>query len=291
MSESMCAQASGSKGSGGLIVEKRMLAENIYLMKVYAPRIAKAALPGQFVIVRASEHGERIPLTISDYNAVRGVVTLVTQVVGVSSRLICRKAEGERLTDIAGPLGRPSEFVYKTPAELTSGRWLFVGGGLGAAPVYPQVKWLHAHGATIDVIVGAKSASLLIFQEEMRAVCRTLYIATDDGSAGQKGLVTDVIRRLVEEDRQSYETVVAIGPMIMMKFVAQLAQQYQIPSVVSMNTLMVDGTGMCGACRVTVGGKTQFTCVNGPEFDGALVDFDEAMRRQTMYREIEINGK
>jgi ferredoxin--NADP+ reductase len=285
--EIVCARAAAGEGVEGLIIKKRKLAENIYLMAIYAPRIAKAALPGQFVIVRAGEYGERVPLTISDYDAVCGTVTLVTQVVGVSSRLICRKAKGERLTDIAGPLGRPSEFVHKTPDELKAVRWLFVGGGLGAAPVYPQVKWLHARGATVDVVVGAKSASLLLFRKEMQAVCSALHIVTDDGSAGQKGLVTDVVRRLVEEEGARYDRVVAIGPMIMMKFVAQLAQSYQLPSVVSLNTLMVDGTGMCGACRVTVGGKTQFACVDGPEFDGALVDFDEAMRRQTMYRPME----
>ncbi|MDR1680206.1 MAG: sulfide/dihydroorotate dehydrogenase-like FAD/NAD-binding protein [Prevotellaceae bacterium] len=286
--EGLCAGAAGGEGSRGLIVEKRELAENIYLMRIYAPRIAKAALPGQFVMVRASEWGERIPLTISDYDAAQGTVTLVTQVVGMSSRLICRKAAGEQLTDIAGPLGRPSEFVHRTPEELAGGRWLFVGGGLGTAPVYPQVKWLHAHGASVDVIIGAKSAPLLIFRKEMEGVCKALHIATDDGSAGQKGFVTDVMRRLVDDEQQDYTMVVAIGPMIMMKFVAQLAQAYHIPSVVSLNMLMVDGTGMCGACRVTVGGKTQFTCVDGPEFDGAAVDFDEAMRRQNMYNELNV---
>ncbi|MDR2359560.1 MAG: sulfide/dihydroorotate dehydrogenase-like FAD/NAD-binding protein [Prevotellaceae bacterium] len=270
------------------IVEKRFLATDIYLMDIVAPRIARAALPGQFVMVRATETGERVPLTICDYNASRGTITLVTQIVGASSRLICQKEQGESLLDVVGPLGRPSDLTHKSNDELQRLRLLFVAGGLGTAPVYPQVKWLHEHGATVDVVIGAKTASLLIFREEMQAVCARLYIATDDGSAGRKGLVTDVIKQLVEEEKQSYDTIVAIGPMIMMKFVALQAKSYRIPVVVSLNTLMVDGTGMCGACRVNIGGQTKFTCVDGPEFDGALVDFDEAMRRQTMYRQMEL---
>ena len=273
------------------IVEKRFLATDIYLMDVMAPRIARSALPGQFVMVRATETGERVPLTICDYNASRGTITLVTQIVGASSRLICQKEQGESLLDVVGPLGRPSELVHKTDDELQRLRLLFIAGGLGTAPVYPQVKWLHGHGATVDVVIGAKTASLLIFQEEMQAVCTHLYVATDDGSAGRKGLVTDVIKHLVEEEKQSYDTIIAIGPMIMMKFVALQAKSYHIPVVVSLNTLMVDGTGMCGACRVNIGGQTKFTCVDGPEFDGALVDFDEAMRRQTMYRQYELRVK
>jgi ferredoxin--NADP+ reductase len=265
------------------IVEKRFLAKDIFLMDVIAPRIAASALPGQFVMVRATETGERIPLTICDYNASQGTITLVTQIVGASSRLICQKEKGESLLDVAGPLGRPSELVHKTAEELRQMRLLFVAGGLGTAPVYPQAKWLHERGATVDVIIGAKTAALLIFREEMQAASSHLYIATDDGSAGRKGLVTEVIRQLVEEEKQSYDTIIAIGPMIMMKFVALQAKSYHIPVVVSLNTLMVDGTGMCGACRITVGGQTKFTCVDGPEFDGALVDFDEALRRQAMY--------
>ena len=269
------------------IIKKRILAQDIVLMDVEAPRIAKSALPGQFVIVRADEQSERIPLTICDYNTSQNTVTIVTQIVGASSRMICEKNENESLLDMVGPLGHPSEFIHKTSDELKQLRLLFVAGGLGAAPVYPQVKWLHEHGVAVDVIIGAKNKDLLILQDEMKAVCRNFHIATDDGSAGQKGLVTDVIKRLIDEEKQTYDAIIAIGPMIMMKFVALLAKSYNIPSVVSLNTLMVDGTGMCGACRVTVGGKTKFACVDGPEFDGALVDFDEAMRRQTMYRHIE----
>jgi len=272
------------------ILEKRTLAKDIVLMNVEAPRIARAALPGQFVIVRADEHSERIPLTISDYDAARSTITLVTQIVGAGSRKIAAKEKGESLLDVVGPLGHPSEFVRKTPDELKKLHLLFVAGGLGTAPVYPQVKWLHEHGANVDVIIGAKTKELLIFTDEMKAVCNNLYIATDDGTAGRKGLVTDVVKQLVEEEKKKYDTIIAIGPMIMMKFVAAAARSLNIPSVVSLNTLMVDGTGMCGACRVTVGGKTKFACVDGPEFDGALVNFDEAMRRQTMYRNIEIEA-
>lgn len=266
------------------ILEKRYLAENIYLMKVLAPRIAKSALPGQFVIVRSDEFGERVPLTISDYDAEEGSVTIVTQTIGVSTRKICALETGDRLADMAGPLGHPSEFVHESPEELRKKRFLFVAGGVGTAPVYPQVKWLHEHGVKADVIIGAKTKSMLIYTEAMRAVADTLYIATDDGSEGFHGMVTAVIQELVEKQGKHYDTCVAIGPMIMMKFVARTTKPLGLKTIVSLNALMVDGTGMCGACRVSVGGKTRFTCVDGPEFDAHEVDFDEAMRRQGMYR-------
>lgn len=266
------------------ILEKRYLAENIYLMKVLAPRIAKSALPGQFVIVRSDEFGERVPLTISDYDAEEGSVTIVTQTIGVSTRKICALETGDRLADMAGPLGHPSEFVHESPEELRKKRFLFVAGGVGTAPVYPQVKWLHEHGVKADVIIGAKTKSMLIYTEAMRAVADTLYIATDDGSEGLHGMVTAVIQELVEKQGKHYDTCVAIGPMIMMKFVARTTKPLGLKTIVSLNALMVDGTGMCGACRVSVGGKTRFTCVDGPEFDAHEVDFDEAMRRQGMYR-------
>ncbi len=269
------------------IVRKRQLAENIYLMDIHAPRVARTAQPGQFVIVRVNEQGERIPLTISDYNAGEGWVSIVTQTIGVSTRKICARDRGESLTDFAGPLGRPSEFIHLAPEELTRKRFLFVAGGLGAAPVYPQVKWLSQHGVKADVIMGAKTKELLIMQDEMRAVAGNVYIATDDGSAGFHGLVTDLLRDLIDNQGKTYDEVIAIGPMIMMKFLAAATLPYGIPTIVSLNTLMVDGTGMCGACRVTVDGKTRFTCVEGPEFDGHKVDFDEAMRRQGMYRTLE----
>lgn len=268
------------------IVSKRVLTPTITLMEVEAPRLAAAALPGQFLIVRARDLGERIPLTICDYNRSKGTVTICTQAIGASTRLINSLEEGECFTDFVGPLGQPSEFVYWSDARLRDTRFLFVAGGLGAAPVYPQVKFLHEKGAKIDIIAGAKTAELIILEEELRAVCDHLYICTDDGSRGEKGLVTGVIDRLLAEDN-SYGKAVAIGPMIMMKFTALTLRPSGIPLTVSLNTLMVDGTGMCGACRVTVGGRTRFACVDGPEFDAYEVDFDEAMRRQGMYRDLE----
>ena len=265
------------------ILEKRLLAENIYLMKIDAPRVARAALPGQFVIVRADRVGERIPLTIADFDAEEGSVTIVIQTLGLSTRKICALEAGEALADFAGPLGRPSEFVHEPLEELRKRRYLFIGGGVGTAPVYPQVKWLKEHGVEVDVIIGAKNRDMLIYTQEMERVASELYIATDDGSAGFKGLVTALFEQLMAEGKH-YDECVAIGPMIMMKFVALTTKRYNLKTTVSLNALMVDGTGMCGACRVTVAGKTRFTCVEGPEFDAHEVDFDEAMRRQGMYR-------
>lgn len=268
------------------IVKKRFLTPTICLMEVDAPRMAESAQPGQFLIVRTHDKGERIPLTVCDYNREVGTVTIVTQIVGASSRQICHLNEGDSFTDFAGPLGQPSEFIHMSDSDLAGKRYLFIAGGLGTAPVYPQVKYLHSRGVEVDVIIGAKSSSLLILENEMRSICRNLYICTDDGSYGEKGLVTDVMRRLASKGER-YDMGVAIGPMIMMKFATITAKEIGLPLIVSLNTLMVDGTGMCGACRVTVGGKTKFACVDGPEFDAYLVDFDEAMRRQGMYRKIE----
>ena len=266
------------------IVEKRALAENIYLLRIEAPRVAHSALPGQFVIVRVDEQGERVPLTIADFDKEQGTVTIVIQTIGVSTRKLCELGEGDYIADFAGPLGNPSEFVHMSAEELASRRFLFVAGGVGTAPVYPQVKWLNEHGAKVDVIIGAKTASMLIYTKEMAQVCDNLYIATDDGSEGFKGMVTAKIKQLIDEQGKQYNECVAIGPMIMMKFVTLTTRDYSLRTTVSLNALMVDGTGMCGACRVSVGGKTLFTCVDGPEFDGHQVDFDEAMRRQAMYR-------
>lgn len=265
------------------ILEKRCLAQGIWLMKILAPRVASSALPGQFVIVRADERGERIPLTIADFDKEAGTVTIVTQTIGVSTRKICALETGDALADFAGPLGHPSEFVRLSPEELRSRRYVFIGGGVGTAPVYPQVKWLHEHGVEADVIIGAKNKEMLIYADEMRAVAKNLHIATDDGSEGFKGLVTQLLEKLIA-DGVRYDECVAIGPMIMMKFVALTTKKYALKTTVSLNALMVDGTGMCGACRVSVGGRTRFTCVDGPEFDAHEVDFDEAMRRQGMYR-------
>ncbi len=266
------------------IIEKRELAENIYLTRVKAPRIAHSAQPGQFVIVRPDKQGERTPLTIADYNSEEGTVTLVTQALGVSTRKIVAKGAGDYLADVAGPLGRPSDFVAEPIEEVRKRRYIFIGGGVGAAPVYPQVKWLTERGVEVDVIVGAKTKELLIYAEEMRKVATNLYIATDDGSEGFHGLVTALLEKLINEEGKQYDVCVAIGPMIMMKFVPLTAKKFNLPCIVSLNALMVDGTGMCGACRVTIAGKTKFTCVDGPEFNAYDVDFDEAMRRQGMYR-------
>ncbi|GHT15816.1 ferredoxin-NADP+ reductase subunit alpha [Bacteroidia bacterium] len=269
------------------IVKKTVLAKDIVLMDILAPRVAASALPGQFVIVRTHATGERIPLTICDYNAAAGTVTIVTQIVGLSSRRLCALQEGDCLDTFVGPLGKPSEWLELAPQDLQRKSILFVAGGLGAAPVYPQVKWLCEQGAKADVIMGAKNQSLFILHDEMKAAARNLYMATDDGSAGFHGLVTDLFKDLMDKQGKTYDLVVAIGPMIMMKFTALATLPYKIKTIVSLNTIMVDGTGMCGACRVSVDGKVRFTCVEGPEFDGHLVDFDEALRRQTMYRDQE----
>lgn len=265
------------------IVSKRELAPNITEMRVLAPRVAEAARPGQFVIVRVDETGERIPLTICDYDPSEGTVTIVTQTVGHSSGKINHLNEGDAFLDFAGPLGLPSDLLDLSPEELKNTKVLFVAGGVGTAPVYPQAKWLHEHGATPDVIIGARTKSLFTYVEEMKKVAN-VYLATDDGSAGFHGLVTALMKDLIDNQGKHYDRCVIIGPMIMMKFAAMTTKDYGIPTMVSLNALMVDGTGMCGACRVNVGGRTRFTCVEGPEFDGHLVDFDEAMRRQNMYK-------
>lgn len=256
-------------------------------MDVYAPRVSESALPGQFVIVKVGDKGERVPLTICDYDHSRGSVTIVTQVVGASSMKICSLEKGEAFDSFVGPLGHPSEFVYENIDELRDKKILFIAGGVGTAPTYPQVKWLHEQGIKADVILGAKTKDLVILKDELAAVAGELIIATDDGSLGFKGMVTDCMRNEIDNNGKKYDVVVTIGPMIMMKFVALTTKKYGIKTIVSLNTLMVDGTGMCGACRVTVGGKTRFTCVEGPEFDGHEVDFDEAMRRQGQYKTIE----
>ena len=344
------------------IIDKQQLTPLIYSLWVEAPRIAASAKPGQFLIVRTGENGERIPLTICDYNPVNGTVRIVVQIAGVSSNKICHLNVGDCLTDVAGPLGKPSDFMVIPEEDLKDKRYLFVAGGVGAAPVYPQAKYLHERGAYVDVIIGARNKDLIIMADEMRKVCTNLYICTDDGSQGEKGVVTLLMERLcataptdtqkgtmganpgvfAPTDTQNgtegafpgdfaptdtqkgtmganpgvsapsgtqngtegafpgdfapsgtqngtmgavpYDMCVAIGPMIMMKFATLMAKKLGLPITVSLNTLMVDGTGMCGACRVSVAGKTMFACVDGPEFNGYDVDFDEALRRQTLYR-------
>ena len=230
------------------------------------------------------EKGERIPLTICDYDREAGTITIVIQTVGASTEKMVRLKAGEYFEDVVGPLGNPSEFVHEDVEELKKKKYLFVAGGVGTAPVYPQVKWFHEHGLEADVIVGAKTKDLVILEKEMEAVAGNLYVTTDDGSYGRKGMVTEVIKDLVENQGKHYDVCVAIGPMIMMKFVCLLTKDLNIPTIVSMNPIMVDGTGMCGACRLTVGGKVKFACVDGPEFDGHEVNFDEAMKRQQMYK-------
>ena len=266
------------------ILKAEQLADKIFLMDVEAPRVAKSCEPGEFVIVKMDEIGERIPLTICDYNREAGVVTIVFQIVGASTQRMSHLKAGDAFEDVVGPLGRPSEFVHEDLEVLKNKKMLFVAGGVGTAPVYPQVKWLRAHGIDADVIVGAKNKDLLILEDQMRAVAGNLYVTTDDGSYVRKGMVTDVIKDLVINQGKKYDVCVAIGPMIMMKFVCLLTKELNLPTIVSMNPIMVDGTGMCGACRLTVGDEVKFACVDGPEFDGHLVNFDEAMKRQQMYK-------
>ena len=260
------------------------LADKIFLMDIEAPRVAKSCEPGQFVIVKMDEKGERVPLTICDYDREEGIVTIVFQIVGASTAIMSEMKAGDAFEDFVGPLGCPTELIYENIDELKNKKILFVAGGVGTAPVYPQVKWLHEHGVDADVIIGSKTKDLLILEKEMEAVAGNLYITTDDGSYGRSGMVTDTIKYLVNEQGIKYDHCVAIGPMIMMKFVCLLTKELNIPTVVSLNPIMVDGTGMCGACRVQVGNEVKFACVDGPEFDGHLVDFDQAMKRQQMYR-------
>lgn len=269
------------------ILEAEELTTNIYQMVVEAERTAKTCMPGQFVIVRTDENSERIPLTICDYDREKGTVTIVFQTVGASTYKMAKLKAGDSFHDFVGPLGRPSELTEETDEALRSKKILFVAGGVGTAPVYPQVKWLKEHGVSADVIIGAKTKDLLILEKEMEKVAGNLYVTTDDGSYGRSGMVTQTIKDLVTEEGKHYDTCVAIGPMIMMKFVCKMTEELEIPTVVSLNPIMVDGTGMCGACRVTVGGEVKFACVDGPEFDGHKVNFDEAMKRQQIYKTAE----
>lgn len=268
------------------ILEAKELTANIFSMVVEAERVAKSCEPGQFVIVRTDADAERIPLTICDYDREKGTVTIVFQIVGAGTQYMSSLKAGDAFHDFVGPLGCPSEFVKENIEELKKKSILFVAGGVGTAPVYPQVKWLHEHGVAADVIVGAKTKDILILEDEMKAVAGNLYVTTDDGSYGRSGMVTQTITDLINEGKH-YDVCVAIGPMIMMKFVCKLTKELNLPTVVSLNPIMVDGTGMCGACRVTIGDEVKFACVDGPEFDGHLVNFDEAMQRQQIYKTAE----
>lgn len=266
------------------IVEKKQLNEVVYLMDIEAPRVAKAANPGQFIIVIIDEKGERIPLTIADYDLERGTVSIVFQVVGDSSRKLSLLEAGDSVSDFVGPLGQPSEFIHKDIEELKKKRIIFIAGGVGAAPVYPQVKWMHDHGVDVDVIIGARSKDIVIFEDKMRSVAKNVYMCTDDGTYGFHGNVTMLLDDLVKNQGKEYDEAIVIGPMIMMKFAVMATKKLNIPTTVSLNTIMVDGTGMCGACRVRIGDEIKFACVDGPEFDGWKVDFDEAMSRQRMFK-------
>ena len=261
------------------IVKKRVLNPTVSLMEIEAPAVARKAEPGQFIILRVDEEGERIPLTIADFDREKGTVTIIYQVVGATTEKLNHKEEGQFLQDFVGPLGRATE---------TEGlkRVAVVGGGVGTAIAYPVAKKLHDVGCHVDLIVGFRSKDLVILEEEFKAASTQLIIGTDDGSYGKKALVTDLLREQIEGGAK-YDRVIAVGPVIMMKFVCQLTKEYDIPTVVSMNPIMIDGTGMCGGCRLSVGGETKFACVDGPEFDGHKVDFDEAMARGAMYKDFE----
>ena len=272
------------------IIKKIELNPTVTRMDIEAPLVAKKAEPGQFIILRTDEEGERIPLTIADYDREAGIVTIIFQKVGATTEKLGHLEEGEFIQDFVGPLGVASEFTKEDPEALKNKKFLFVAGGVGAAPVYPQVKWLHEHGVDCDVIMGSRNKDLLILEDEMRAVAANLYVTTDDGSYGFHGTGTAQLQELWDQGVR-YDHCVAIGPMIMMKFVCKLTKELGIPTVVSMNPIMVDGTGMCGACRLMVGGEVKFACVDGPEFDGHLVDFDQAMKRQQQYKTEEGRAK
>ncbi|AVK50483.1 NAD-binding oxidoreductase [Clostridium sp. MF28] len=266
------------------IVNKKELTNNIFSMDIEAPRVAKSAKPGQFIIIKNDEKGERIPLTIADYDQEKGTVTIVFQTVGKGTKQLAAFNEGDHVADFVGPLGVPSEFIHEDIEELKKRNFIFVAGGVGAAPVYPQVKWMHEHGIAVDVILGSRNKDLLIYEDKLKNAAGNLYVTTDDGSYEFKGTGSDMLKELVNNQGKSYDHAIIIGPMIMMKFTSMLTKELKIPTTVSLNPIMVDGTGMCGACRVTVGGEVKFACVDGPEFDGHLVNYDESMRRQAMYK-------
>ena len=265
------------------ILKSEKLADRTWLMVIKAPWVARSAQPGQFIILRVDEDGERIPLTICDYDRKEGTVTIVFQTIGVSTAKLEKLQAGDAVADFVGPLGRASEFIEEPIEELKKKKFMFIAGGVGAAPVYPQAKWLHEHGIEADVIIGARTKNLIILEEEMKKVAGNLYISTDDGSYGFHGVAGKVLESLYEQG-VTYDQSVVIGPMIMMKFTCLTTKKLGIPTIVSMNPVMVDGTGMCGGCRLMVGGEVKFACVDGPEFDGHLVDFDQAMKRQQIYK-------
>lgn len=265
------------------IVKKQALNPTVTLMEIDAPLVARKAEPGQFIILRVDEKGERIPLTVADFDRERGTVTIIFQIVGATTEKLNHLEEGDCLQDFVGPLGRPSETEGLKKVAV-------IGGGVGCAIAYPVAKKLHQQGAVVHSIVGFRNKDLVILEQQFQAVSDKLVIMTDDGSYGEKGLVTNALEQLIQAG-EDYDEVIAIGPLVMMKFVVQLTKAHNIKTVVSMNPIMIDGTGMCGGCRLTVGGETKFACVDGPDFDGHLVDFDEAMKRGAMYRDFELHAR
>ena len=265
------------------IVRKEALKPTVILYEIEAPMVARKAEPGQFIILRVDEKGERIPITIHDYDREKGTVTIIVQTVGATTEKLSHKQQGECLHDFVGPLGRPTETEGKKKVCV-------VGGGVGCAIAYPVLKKFHDCGAEVHAVVGFKSKDVVILEDKFKAVSSVLKVCTDDGSYGQKGLVTEALKQLLDDGNQ-YDEIFAIGPMVMMKFVCKTTEPYGVPTTVSMSPIMIDGTGMCGGCRLTVGGKTKFACVDGPDFDGFEVDFDEAMHRGTMYKPFEAHAR
>ena len=265
------------------IVKKEALKPTVILYEIEAPMVAKKAEPGQFIILRVDENGERIPITINDYNPEKGTVTIIVQTVGATTEKLSHMKEGDSLQDFVGPLGKATETEGKKKVCV-------VGGGVGCAIAYPVLKKFHDCGAEVHAVIGFKNKDLVILEDEFRAASSVLKVCTDDGSYGQKGLVTEALKELLDAGNQ-YDEIFAIGPMVMMKFVCKTTAPYGVPTTVSMSPIMIDGTGMCGGCRLTVGGETKFACVDGPDFDGDLVDFDEAMARGTMYRPFEAKAR
>jgi len=261
------------------IVRKEILNPQIFLMEIEAPLVARKAQPGQFIILRIDEYGERVPFTINDYNREIGTVTIIVQIVGKTTRDLAQINEGEYLLDFVGPLGVP------TPLDGLK-KVAVIGGGLGTAIAYPQAKKLHEMGADVTVITGFRNKDLIILEDELKKVSNKLIVATDDGSNGNQGFVTDMLQKEIDAG-ESFDEVIAIGPLVMMKYICKVTEKYDIPTTVSMNPVMIDGTGMCGGCRIIVGGETKFACVDGPDFDGHKVDWDSAMKRGAMFKEYE----
>lgn len=261
------------------ILEKKMLNPTVFLMEVEAPLVARKAEPGQFIILRIDEYGERVPFTVADFDRVKGTITIIVQIVGKTTRDLAELNAGDYLLDFAGPLGQPTPLDGKKKVAV-------IGGGLGTAIAYPQAKKLHELGADVTVITGFRNKDLIILEDELKVIADKLIVATDDGSNGTQGFVTNMLEREIEAG-EKFDEVIAIGPLVMMKFVCELTKKYDIPTMVSMNPVMIDGTGMCGGCRIIVGGETKFACVDGPDFDGHKVDWDSAMKRGRMFKDYE----